>query len=404
MATITLATNTNTFSSAHLVPMRAVFGSASGYVASGNQTGLLGDTLWSTPVMSSPVSVMPGVLQYQFFIPTTVMTAFTFGELLLTNETGSVIYAVGVLDVPVSRSAGEDVDCILYFDMRTSTVSAFGNTHGSVTMPSIPFYRSVGTLPPASQAKSIVMVVTDPSNPEGSLLASISYANPAVPNDFTSWSITEYSMISFGTVTQVTGSQIQIPLHPPTNLTVSPGQYLFQTSEFIAICPSLTPSSNGLQTLIPLSNYQATLIQSGTPYKLLEYSSKTSDSASFINQLLVTPTQLNQLAVIDPNTLVLTDGSRAMSSSFDFGGFRGINLADPDLASDASNKRAMTTTSGLVGVTTEGMLNELSELAATVEGLPAAVDWRMAWALSGTGAGGTAADASFTIDSVITTP
>lgn len=394
MATITLATNVNTFSSGSDFPMRAVFGSASGYVPSGNQTGLLGDEVWVTPVLSSPVSVIPGVLQYQFLVPTTVPIAFTFGEMLLTNATGSSIYAVGVLDMPLSRGAGESVDCILYFDMRSpSSVTAFGNTQGAVTMPSVPFYRAVNTLPPASQTKSMLAITSDPVNPQDSLIASVSYANPDIANDFTSWSITDYAMVSFGTVTSVVGNNVQIPLHPPTNLTLSTGQYLFQTSNFIAVCPSLAPSTNGLQTVIPLSNYQSTLVQSGTPYKLFEYSSMNSDAVAFINQLQVTPAQINQVATLNPERVMLTDGSRAMLSSLNFGGFKGINLGNPEVDTDASNMRAMSATSGLVGVTTEGMLNELSELAATVEGLQSAVNLLMAWALSGTGgvgAGGAA--------------
>lgn len=392
MANITLATSTTNFPVTLTPAMKVALGSGFGYVPSGTQAGMHGQTLWTGTSTVVPTYAMPGVLQYSFSIPTTANTAFTFGEVLFTDASGGIIYAVGVLDSMVARAIGEDVELLIYFDMRGQNSAGFGSTTSLQSMPATPYYSSLGLLPPASSASNILAVVRDPTNPTGSLIASVSYANPDVVGDFNSWSIEDYAQVSIGSVTQVLGSQLELPVLPSSGSQFTVGQFLFHTSDYIAVCTSVTPSPAGNSIYVTLSNYQLTLAPAGTSYKLLEYSSLSSGAASFVNKIRVSPDQINAIAAVDASKVLLSDGSVPLTSNLDFATFKAVNLGTPTAANDAATDGFVLESTGAANLTANATLNELATVAADIESIQSSVNLLMAWMLQGAGgsqAGGT---------------
>ena len=387
MANITLAINASNFPVTATPPMCVTFGSGSSYTPSASQTSLKGSVLWTTPTPVTPTYATPGVLEYDFTIPLSVPLMFTFGEILFTNPAGSIVYAVGVLDTPLARVSGEDVEILAYFDQRGSTPAGFGNATSPQNMPSIPYYSSVVLLPQASSVSNLVAVVRDPTNPTGSLIASVSYVNPTVVNDFTSWSISDYTQVSLDAVVAVIGNQIQLPLIVQSGPLIQ-GQYIFQTKDFSAVCTSVTPTADGTGIYITLANYQVVLVSAGTPYKFFEFSSLSSGAAEFVNKITVTPDQLNAIGKVDPSNILLADGTVPMQSNLNFANFKAINLADPTSPQDASTDAFVVASNGEASLTAGATLNEMFQLSSDVVALQSSINLLNAWMLQGGGGAG----------------
>lgn len=353
------------------VPLNLNLGTGTGYAPMETQGNLNGIMVYQQAYPVSPAILPSSTVSYTFVVPADYPVPFTFGEFTLVSPVTGVPYAVGVLSSPITKLVGSEITIVCYFNTSTAQVTAFGNTFLSVQQTNLLYLNTPNLLPPVASSVSNVYIIGNPVNTKDSL---IGFSNPSSvdPNDFASWGFSNYSLVSSGTVNAVLGNTASIN-YAATPLNV-PGEFIFQTPQYVHVSGVSSSAGNSLVYLDAASS-AATI--AGTPYKLYQYSGvtpSTSSANSFINNLTVTPSQINTIAGIQPSHIVLSDGSVAMTAALNLGGNPIIQVASAaGNLSNAATYKDLIDATGNNSVFTNGVGIALASLTAQIETLQAQV-------------------------------
>lgn len=364
---------TSNFPTATMPEMKAIFGSGVGYAPSPLQVALQGSAVYQTPVNSAGVSVSSGIVQYEFFIGNSVSSPFAFGEFLLTDPSGLIIYAVGALSSLQYRVIGQSVTLSIYFNITTGPVTVFGETSTSATTPLLAYIGSANNLTPVAQNAAVAncFLIQSPVNIADSMLCYASYQVPGVLYDFDSWSFENYVLIGEALTTGIVlGNKVVLPLSTPTQTYA--GQYIIQTASYVRVVSGLLLSS--LETHVPLDVIALALTPTGTAFKLFAYTGNISTSEALVGALTVTAAQINAIASLIASKVILSDGSVNMLAPLNMGAHKVINVTEPVNPTDVVTKAALDSAAGISILTLEALGTAVSGLSAQVQAIQSFAD------------------------------
>lgn len=362
---LTLAVNVTNFVSG--VPLIAVFGSGVNYIPSPIQAAVTGAEVFRTTRLSTPTFPTATIISYSFEIPVGAAGVFSFGEFVLMDPTNGLVFGTGVLDVPQPRTSSQNITVTVYFDVSQTTPRAFGTAATSSLAVNIPFYGSIDGIPPVNSATTNIAICQSPYSLTESILAL--YTPKANPQDFDSWTFSNYTLVGSGTITSVLNANIVVlsGASSASNLS-SPGQYILQTPGITRICADLTIRTihGALVPTVTLDNPALPFAVVGTPFKLYVFSGSASSALSLVNALSVTAEQLNAVASLNASMLLKSDGSVPMTSDLKLNGFRAIGGGAAVLGTDIPNLDTVNTVAALSTTTISGLSNSIAAMQADI--------------------------------------
>lgn len=308
------------------------------YLPAVGQTALTGTTVF-TGVPGEAQIIGNNLLKYTLTLDATV-GPFNFGEVGLYLP-GNVLAAVGAAStlVPKTATAGAVLGNTIVVDCYLSTVGTdyaiyaeLGNSNYPMNLSAIP---NVDTLPAAAQAFPNIFMVSSPDN-VGSLIA---HSNNALWS-FQGYE----EQVSSGFVVTASSLSIDCNVAMPSPFYLGELLVQFTSGANVGVVRRISGyNSVGNQyvfgtalSAIPIVNDTFIVL------KRTILQSHVSNLLNGLNPLL-TSGNVNDLLTIPLTSLVKQDGTTPMTGLFDFGGLRAINLADPVLVTDAVNKNYLDT-------------------------------------------------------------
>lgn len=362
---LTLSVNVTNFVSGK--PLIAVFGSGVNYIPSPTQEAITGAEVFRTSKISTPSFPTATIVSYTFEIPVGASGVFSFGEFVLMDPTNSLVFGVGVLDIPQPRTPSQNITVTVYFDISQTTPRVFGTSSTSSLAVNIPFYGSINGLPPVNSATANMAICQSPYSLTESILAL--YTQKSNQADFDSWTFSNYTLVGSGRITSVINSNIVVlsGASSASNLS-SPGQYILQTPGVTRICDDLTIRTiSGVPIpTVTLDNQALPFAVVGTPFKLYVFSGSSSTALSLVNALSVTASQINAVASISAALILKSDGSVPMTSDLKLNGFKAVGSGTAVQGTDVPNLNTVNNVAALSTTTIAGISNSVAAIRADI--------------------------------------
>lgn len=309
-------------------------GDSFGYVPASTDLDIHGTQVGSgQPSIGIPQS--NNLVKYTIFLDATIGD-FQFGEVGLYLA-GGVLFAIGSGSALINKlkNSGTQIGNNFVIDAYVTTVGTnyaiyaeLGNSASSLNLSAV---QSVDYLPSAFNAFPNIYLCPSPDANGGTVLA---FSNNAT------WNITGYEeVIDTGVISASTATSISVG-----TTSIGPnyaGELVFQILDGPAAgATRIVSGYTTIGSIFSVGTPLAILPETNNTYRLLKKTMLRPHVAAMLAglELALTAGHLNDLLDHPLDIMVKKDGSVAMQAPFNAGSHRVVNVGNPLLATDASNK------------------------------------------------------------------